>query len=107
MPWININYDNTKVNDAEVQNLALGIQQIVKSETHTDDDFVYANSAHIKVDVAPIEIVVKISSQKIIDREKLFQTLKSRLLVWKKENSFPHPINLTLQPMDWKYEKGL
>lgn len=107
MPWINIDYDNAKVSDVEVQALARAIQQIVSSETKIEDVFVYANSAHIKVNIAPIEVVVKISSQKIEDRKKLFYALKSRILVWKKENSFQHPINLTLQPMDWKFETGL
>jgi len=107
MPWIIIDFDDAQVKDEEIVRLANGIKQIVSTVTNIEDVFVYARSARIKVNVAPIELVVRMSAEKIKDREKLFDDIKSGIVQWKKENSFHYPINLTLQPMDWKFETGL
>jgi hypothetical protein len=47
------------------------------------------------------------SAQKIADADKLIGDIKIRLAEWKKDNNFPHPINLTLIPMQWKIEIGI
>ena len=107
MPMINIEYDDAKVTDVEITNLAEAVQKIVSEATRIEDVFVYANSAHIKLKVAPIEIFVRMSASKISDRERLFHEIKQQLLVWKSTSGFPHPLNLTLIPIDWKFETGI
>ena len=106
MPLIRIEYDDTKVPDEAVEEFSKALRNIVSDETNIADVFVYANSSHIKVQVAPIEIFVQISEQKIDDIEGLFTKIKDRISGWKKEQSFPHPINLTLIPMHWR-QQGL
>ncbi|MDO8517849.1 MAG: hypothetical protein Q7S26_00965, partial [bacterium] len=69
--------------------------------------FVYANSAKIKVQIAPIEIFVQMTAQKIQNEDTLLAQSKQKLLSWKKENNFHYPINLTLIPMNWKVEVGI
>lgn len=84
--------------------LSNATQKIVSEITGIEDTFVYANSPHIKVKVAPIEIYVQISAHKINDVEKLLQDIKTRLSGWKRETDFKYPINLTLMPMQWRFE---
>lgn len=107
MPVINIEYDAGKITDGEVLQSSNAVQRIVSEITHIEDVFVYANSAHIKVKIAPIEIFVYMSAHKIVDVEKLIQEIKSKISEWKKADKFPHLINLTLAPMDWKIEIGI
>ena len=47
------------------------------------------------------------SAHKIENEDKLMNEIKSKLSDWKKKNSFQHPINLTLIPMQWKIEIGI
>lgn len=68
---------------------------------------VYGRTSEIKIDVHPIEIWVSMSAHKIEDVGVLLERLKNRLAEWKKEVSFPHPINLTLIPEPWKFEIGI
>lgn len=107
MPMIHIEYDDAKVEDAEIKSLADAVQKIVSEATRIEDVFVYANSARIKVKIAPIEIFVRMSTNKITDREKLFAEIKRQLIEWKSVLGFPHPLNLTLIPMDWQFETGI
>ena len=107
MPQINIEYDNTKVKDEEIIKLSEAIQKIVSTLTEIKDVFVYGNSAHIKLNIAPIEIYIRMSASKISDPDKLFTGIKIHISNWKKEKDFPHPINLTLIPMHWKFETGI
>ncbi len=104
---IRIEYDNVKVQDDEVVSLAEAVQKIVSGATQTEDVFVYANSAHIKLKIAPVEIFIQMSANKIAAREKLFNQIKSQLSAWKGKSGFKHPINLTLIPMEWKFETGI
>jgi hypothetical protein len=104
MPTIRIDYDNNQIKDEDVLRLSKAAQKIVSEVTDIEDTFVYANSPHIKVKIAPIEIYVQLSAQKIKDVDKLFQEIKERLSAWKKETNFEHPINFTLMPMQWKFE---
>ncbi|HSX39001.1 MAG TPA: hypothetical protein VLI92_00165, partial [Candidatus Saccharimonadales bacterium] len=104
MPMITLEYDNGKVQDSEIQQLSEAIQKIVSETTQIKDVFVYANSSHIKVKIAPIEIWVRMSAWKIKDLEELMNQVKTQLLEWKKQNNFAHPINLTIIPMQWKVE---
>ncbi|HLC44393.1 MAG: hypothetical protein A2722_03520 [Candidatus Doudnabacteria bacterium RIFCSPHIGHO2_01_FULL_50_11] len=107
MPTIRIDYDDKKLEDSEILLLSNSIQKIVSSITGIEDTFVYANSPRIKVRVAPIEIFVQISATKVPDGESLFNDIKNQLSKWKKNNNFNHPINLTLMPMDWKFETDI
>ena len=104
MPTIRIDYDDKKLEDKDITFLSNAVQKIVSEITGIEDTFVYANSAHIKVKVAPIEICVQLSAHKITDMDELFQKIKTQLSSWKKDSGFRHPINLTLMPMEWKFE---
>ena len=107
MPVINIEYDDEKLGKDEILTLSKAIQKIVSETTKIEDVFVYANSAQIKVKIAPIEIFIQMSAHKIKDVDKLVNEIKSRLSNWKKKNSFHHLINLTFIPMNWKIEIGI
>ncbi len=104
MPTIRIDYDDGKLKDADVLSLSNAVQKIVSEITGIEDTFVYANSAHIKVKVAPIEVYVQLSAHKIKDVDELFGKIKDQLSIWKKESGFGFPINLTLMPMQWKFD---
>jgi hypothetical protein len=104
MPTIRIDYDDSKLNDQDVLDLSNAVQKIVSEITGIEDTFVYANSPHIKVKVAPIELYVQMSASKIPDTDKLFNDIKSQLSQWKKDVQYKHPINLTLMPMQWKFD---
>ncbi len=107
MPVIRIDYDNEKINDEDVLALSNAIQKIVSETTKIEDVFVYANSSQIKVKVAPIEIFIQMSEQKITNLDKLVEEIKQKLSDWKKENSFPFLINMSFIPMKWKIEIGI
>ena len=107
MPVIRIDYDNEKVNDEDVLALSNATQKIVSETTKIEDVFVYANSSHIKVKIAPIEIFIQMSEHKITDEDKLVSDIKSELQKWKKENKFQYLINFTFIPMQWKIEIGI
>ncbi len=68
---------------------------------------VYGRSAEIKIKVHPVEIFISMSAHKIDDVGALLGTFKDRLIVWKKESRFQHPVNLSLIPMPWKFEIGI
>lgn len=107
MPIIRIDWDDEKLNQDEILILSNAIQRIVSETTKIEDVFVYANSSQVKVKIAPIEIFVEMTSHKIKDRKELITSLKTKLVDWKRENNFPHPINLTLIPRDWDIEIGI
>jgi len=104
MPTIRIDYDNNKLDDQDVLDLSNATQKIVSEITGIEDTFVYANSSHIKIKIAPIEVYVQLSATKIKDVDELFNQIKERLSSWKKNSQFKHPINLTLMPMQWKFD---
>lgn len=107
MPMINIKYDSDKVSDEEIVTLSKAVQKIVQDTTKIPEVFVYADSPKIRIDVAPIEIFVEMSASKVIDREQLFQDIKTQLSDWKKVNNFTNPITITLTPMDWRFEVNI
>lgn len=107
MPMIHIEFDDRKVSTEEVQSLSKGIQKIVSEATHIEDVFVYANSAQIKIKIAPIEIFVRMTDHKITDEDELVKEIKVKLQEWKKVTNFQHSINFTLVPMHWKVEVGI
>lgn len=104
---IKIQYDDSKVKRGDIEKLSDAIQKIVSKTTGIEDVFVYGNSSEIKVKIAPIEIFVEMSAHKIKDEDALIKDIKERLTVWKKENNFSLPINLSLVPMHWKIENGM
>lgn len=107
MPMIHIEYDNSQLSDELITKLSEGIQKIVSDVTQIEDVFVYANSAQIKIKIAPVEIFVRMTASKISDRGALIGEIKNKLAEWKTENDFQQPINLTLIPMDWNVEVGI
>lgn len=107
MPMINLEYDNKSVPDADAEALSKAVRDIVSETTGIADVFVYANTAKIKVQIAPIEIFVHMTDKKIENREELISTIKNKLSDWKTSENFSHPINLTLIPMDWNIEIGI
>ena len=107
MPVIYIEFDDTKVSDKDALDLSNAIQKIVSSVTQIEDVCVYANSSRINVKIAPIEIFVHISAHKIPNIDKMLNEFKQELSKWKKQMDFPHPINLTLNPLNWKFEIGI
>lgn len=104
MPTIRIDYDDSALNDKDVLDLSNATQRIVSEITGIEDTFVYANSPHIKVRVAPIEVYVQLSATKIKNVDELFGEIKNRLSAWKRDVQFKHPLNLTLMPMQWKFD---
>ncbi len=104
---INIKYDDKKVSDEKVTELSNSIIKIVSESTGIADVFVYADSPKIKIGVAPIEIFIQAGVSVINDKEKLLSEIKDKLSDWKKENNFETPINLTVMPMDWKFEVNI
>ena len=107
MPLIRLEFDDAKVPDKDVEAVSKAVRDIVSEITGIADVFVYANSAKIKVQIAPIEIFVEMSAPKINDADALVGDIKKKLSEWKTKNSFAHPINLTLIPMNWKVEIGI
>jgi hypothetical protein len=107
MPMINVEYNTEQVPDNDIEILSEGIRDIVSHATDIEDVFVYGNSAKIKVQTAPIEIFIRMSAQKIDNIDVLFSKIEIKLKEWKTETKFPHPINLTLIPMNWKIAIGI
>lgn len=107
MPLINLEYDDSVVTSEEAHGLSNAIRDIISSETDIKDVFVYGNTAEIKVQVAPIEIFVRMSAKIDQDDPKLMERIKNELQQWKTKNNFSHAINLTLIPMDWQIEIGI
>ena len=104
---INIEYNKKKVEDKEIEILSVAIQGIVSKITDIKDVFVYANYAHIEVNSAPIEIFVRMTVELVPDKASFLKQCKEHLLEWKKSNNFSQPINLTVIPMDWKFEVNI
>ena len=107
MPMITIKFDDQRVENADILVLSETIQKIVSEATGIKDVFVYADSPKIKLKIAPIEVFIEMSASKIGNRDELFSTIKSKLSKWKKDNNFSQPINLTLIPMNWKFEVNI
>ena len=107
MPIIRIDYDNEQVSNEDVQNVSHAVRDIVSQITKIDDVFVYANSSEIKIKVAPVEIFIEMSAHKIMDSDSLLKEIVERIRVWKKENDFTVPLNISLIPMPWKIEIGV
>lgn len=107
MPIVRIDFNREVIDESQVKLLSEAVQKIVAEETKIEDVIVYANDSQIKVKAWPIEIFVQMSEQKIVDEDILFESLKSRIVDWKKVSGFSHPINLTFIPMKWRIEVGL
>jgi len=107
VPLINIEYDDNKVDESKARVLSEAVQKIVSEATGIKDVFVYANTAKVRVEIAPIEIFVRMSDTKIEDLEALTTKIKDKISEWKKETDFKASINLTVIPMHWKIEIGI
>lgn len=101
MPTISIEFDDEIVSEQEALDLSNAVQKVVSSTTQIDDTFVYANSAQIKVKVAPVEIWIQLSDYKIDDMKELNSKFAKSLSEWKRDSGFSHKINMTLIPMHW------
>jgi hypothetical protein len=107
MPMIKVKYDDEKLSDEQIVTLSKALQKIVIDATEIPEVFVYADSPKIKIDVAPVEVFVEMSSSKVKDKDELFNKIKDGVIAWKKESNFDYPITITLTPVDWKFEVGL
>lgn len=101
MPVINLDYNDDIVSEAEAQTLATALQGIVAEATSISDVNVYGNTAHIKVNVLPIEVFIRMSAKFVQDPSALSEDIRSRIASWKSKHSFPHPINIYVIPMNW------
>ena len=104
---INIKFDDREVKDDKITELSNSIIKIVQDATGIPEVFVYADSPRIKIGVAPIEVFIEMSANKVPDKDKLFEEIRSKLVEWKKTNNFKYPITITLTPMEWKFEVGI
>ena len=104
MPVIRVEYDDVVVAEDEARALCTAAQEAVIKATGIKETFVYGNAARIKIDTAPIEIWVEMSAYKIDDIEIVAKDIRNLVSGWKHKAAFPHPINLTLMPMQWKLE---
>ena len=107
MPTIVIKFDDRVVSDKEVTELGQATIKIAQKITGIQDSFVYADSAHIKINVAPIGLYIYLSETHIPDLNKLYSEFKAAIIEWKRKSVFTQPINFTLVPMRWKFEVGL
>jgi len=107
MPMIRIEFDNTKVDNDSIKTLSVGMQKIVQQCTNIEDVFVYANNSQIKISVAPIEVFIEMSAHKILDSDSLFEQIKSKISERKTNSKFQFPINLTLIPMNRKFDVNI
>lgn len=107
MPMINVKYDDQRVSQEEITVLGNVLKQIVSKATHIPEVFVYGDSPRIKIAVAPIEVFIEMSAEKIQDKEALFLDIKNRFIEWKNQNGFDHSVTITLIPMQWKFETNL
>jgi hypothetical protein len=107
MPMITIKFDSKKVDDSKIIELSDALQKIVSETTGIKDVFVYADSPRIVVAIAPIEVFIEMSASKIEDVEALFMILKDKIKDWKDLTTFEYPINMTLIPMNWKFEVNI
>ncbi len=104
---ITVKFDSKKVNDEKIIELSNALQKIVSESTGIKDVFVYADSPKITIGIAPIEVFIEMSASKIENVETLFSEIKEKLVVWKKEYQFEVPINLTIIPMNWKFDVNI
>ncbi len=107
MPVIHLEYDDKQISDEQVEALSKAVRDIVSEVTKIEDVFVYANSARVKVQIAPIEFFVQMSASNIENLDALVDEIKIKMRKWKAENNFTIPINLSLIPMNWKIEIGI
>jgi len=103
MPVIRVEYDDAVVSEDDARAVCAAAQKTVAA-TGFKEVFVYGNSSHIKINIAPIEIWIEASDHKIQNAEALAKEIRSGMSKWKADTGFPHLINLTLIPMQWKLE---
>ena len=104
MPVIRLDFDNDVVTDEQVKALSEVTRKIMIELSGIEDVFVYANSSQIKIAVAPIELFIEMSAHKIANLDQLVSDLRSRLSEWKVTTGFPHKINFSFIPMNWRIE---
>jgi hypothetical protein len=91
------------VTESEATAVCKKVKEIVEG-TGFKEVFVYGNSSHIKINIAPLEIWVEASAYKITDSDVLAKDVRDQLSTWKTQTNFPHKINLTIIPMQWSLE---
>lgn len=104
---ITVKFDSKKVDDLKIIELSNALKNIVSEVTEIKDVFVYADSPRIAVAIAPIEVFIEMSASKIENLELLFEDIKTKISIWRKESGFEIPINLTIMPMNWKFEVNI
>lgn len=107
MPMINVKFDDKKVSDEKVTELSKALIKVVQEATNIPEVFAYADSPRIKIDVAPLEVFIEMSTSKVPNKEELFEKIRNGISNWKRESGFEYPITVTLTPVDWKFEVGV
>ena len=107
MPLIQVLYDDTKITTAKMEKFCRAVKEVVADVTGINEVFVWGNSATIKIDVDPIEVIIEMSDHKVSDLEKLTSDISERVSAWKKENNFTTPATITVIPMHWKFILGV
>jgi hypothetical protein len=107
MPMIDIKFDDIIVSPQEMSALSEALCLIVSTETQIQDVFAYAVSANVSTRIAPIEVFVSMSAQKITNLEELSGVLGAQIKDWKISTGFKHPINLSVIPMQWNIQIGI
>lgn len=104
---ITICYDADTVSVEDSTILSKGVRDLVAAVIGDSDVFVYADSAVVRVDVAPIEIFVQLNAANEPDSELVNKQLAARLAEWKSRSNFPHVINLNIMPVAWHSTIGI
>lgn len=107
MPLITIEYDEDILKKDEVRELSHFTRELVSRVTQIEDVFVYAQSSPIRINVAPVEIFVRLSKKCLGDPEHLLSQMTGELGMWRVDKKFPCKLNLTLIPMDWVVSIGI
>ena len=104
---INLYFNEQFVSPAEATVLIDGVQTLVKRVMNKQDVFAFAINTSNFLSNDPIELFVQISALKISDAGGLADKLSEAITAWRTGNSFPHPINLNVVPVEWHARLGL
>ncbi len=107
MPLIQVLYDDSKLSEDDMVRFCRAVKEIVSEATGIKEVFVWGNSASIKIDVDPIEVIIEMSDHKVGDLESLTNDICKKLTEWKNSEDFKTPATVTLIPMNWKFVVGV
>lgn len=105
---IYIDYDKTLIFESEMSSFCKDAERIIGNMMEIERDIpTYASSYEITHNIYPIEIFIKVTKNKVKDKEEMLKKLWIEFATWKKTNHFPHNISLSIIPMDWVFELNI